>query len=113
MPIVIQLNRCRIAATRLQNCKFRVIDRKTLNTAREGYRMIRCLQVCVALRAIGVAGSSQANAASMIGVTGSTRRGERLLCMVHCSVMACEALLIADRVAEKSELRQMTRRALL
>jgi hypothetical protein len=66
----------------------------------------------MALGAIGVAGGGQADGAAMVGVAGGARWSEHLLGVVHCSVMACAALLIANLIAEKSKLCQVAGRAL-
>ena len=112
VAVMIELNSSRIAVPAAQHGKFRMIALKAIDVARESRRAVARRQIRMALRAVRVARGRQSNRSAMIGVAGGARRRELLRRVMNGAVVAGEAFLVGDFLAEKSRLRDVARGAL-
>src|SRR5216683_2681285 len=112
MTVVIQLDGSRISTPCSERGKFWMVTFETIDVAHKVRRTVARGQIRMALRARSVAGSGQANRTSMIGMAGGTGGREHLRRVMNRSVVAREAFLIGDLLAEKACLRDVAGGAL-
>jgi hypothetical protein len=113
MAKVIQLNGTRVSASRAEHGKFRMVALETCDVACDAHRSSARGQIRMTLCARGVARSRQTDRTAMIRVAGSAGGSKNLRGVMNRPVMAGEALLIRDLLAEKTGMRDMAGSALL
>ena len=113
MHSVIEFNGSGIDASGTHRRKFGMAGVESVDISRVTYCGAGGAKIGVALRAAGVAGRSQPQAAAMLSMTGGTIRGKQLVRVVNGAVVASLASLVAGFCAENTRLFYMTRAALL